>query len=363
MSTGVEARQLRQEERLGFSERITSCSQPESRGAGPAEYAGLGACRRIVQAELEHVLARRDGSGGGRAGARRSAGPGFGWSPASRSGGCESTSGIAESEIADERSVELANRDRSTGYDEPQSRTPRAPLESDRVSRAAPSERCVSGRCGSNPATVSARTRSPPSRIRRLGPRTVGPHAAAGSAQKPTSAGRRRTRPQIGTALIRLESMTRCSFAFPSPNFHVTIGALRGSHSGDLGHPLARRRHRSFAGRGKSWTEAAPGGVDVTLTTRRSKRRRSTSSGCPSSRRLLRLGGDETSAGSRPESSPAPAGRTCSRGSNHLDHGAAGCSSESGDQKPVHRALRHRRRARPRFRSAERAPRTRPRRS
>ena len=110
--------------------------------------------------------------------------------------------------------------------------------------------------------------------------------------------------------------------------------------------------HRFFAGR-EVRIEAAPAVSTSPRTTRRSRRRCSTSSGCRSistpsmpGRRGTRRSAARGRARRLP---PAVAGRPV-RGAGYLGHGAAGLAPVGGcDQEPVHRALRRGRPARARL--------------
>ena len=115
------------------------------------------------------------------------------------------------------------------------------------------------------------------------------------------------------------------------------------------GDPLARGRHPSLLRRPRRCgSRPRPAASTSPRTTRRSRPRCSTSSGCRSISRASTPGrqGDEMLAPARDRARrlPAAAAGRSVRGARHLDHGAAGLAPVGGrDPEPLHRALRRRR--------------------
>ena len=322
---------------------------------------GLGARRRIVQAELEHVLVgRMVQAEAEQACDRLGAGTCLRLQAGVAERGRDRAGGITEPEKADERGVELANRDRSTGHDD------RIAVldgllarERERLERGA--ERALRQwplRLERGDG-VGEQARFHDRLDLRLGPRAVGPRGGGRQRESAESDGGEATHEaSIGTARIRLESMSRCSFACRSRTTSSsrppasTCTAATGQPSGSTAASIASSRGGRCGSRllpAVSTSRPHDETIEAEV--------------------LHFLGlpfdldgfyawaeGDETLgrlaaglAGFRPPLQVEPV-----RGARHLDHGAAGLAPVGGgDQEPVHRALRRR------GRSTRRLPRAR----
>ena len=270
---------------------------------------------------------------------------------------------VAEPEEADEGGVELANRDRSAGHDDRI-----AVLDGLLARERERLERGAEGALRQRPLRlersdgVGEQARLDDGLDLRLRPRLVGRRGGGRQRESAQSDGGEAAHaPSIGSRRVRLESMSPMLVRLPQPYDFELSTARFDVYGLDRATSGARAASIVSSPGGRCGSRPLQAVSTSRRTTRRSRRRCSTSSGCRSISTASRLGGGGRDA--RPARDrarrlpPAAAGRTL-RGARHLDHGTAGLASVGGgDQEQIHRALRRRRRARVRLPERERVAR------